>query len=248
MLGFDTLRDRLLHAVRDRVRNGELTERGLARTVGLSQPHIHNILKGIRTLNAVTSDQLLHRLGIGVLDLVEIDELRRTLYLRLLEQDAAVEIPVLKSRLGPGLPMPEDPSEFERVKVPVTYLSRVRNPVVARLGQDPEMAPVLSAGDLVLLDCGPTRKNPTAPDDVFAIERAGEVVARWIRGGRHRHYMVSAATRDEPHRWETFPRGTDRIRARVIPLRWMHRREFLYDPLLPPRDTPREPALPSFSN
>ena len=50
MLGLAELRGRLVLRLRDMVRNGELTERALARTTGVSQPHIHNVLKGKREL------------------------------------------------------------------------------------------------------------------------------------------------------------------------------------------------------
>ena len=41
----------LLTYVRDRIHNGELTERRLARMIGMSQPHMHNVLKGARNLS-----------------------------------------------------------------------------------------------------------------------------------------------------------------------------------------------------
>ena len=60
------LRDRLNQAVR----NGDLTERGLARHVGLSQSHIHNVLKGARILSPHVADRMLNRLGLTVMDLL----------------------------------------------------------------------------------------------------------------------------------------------------------------------------------
>ena len=37
--------------LRTRIQNGELTERSLARLTGISQPHIHNVLKGAKILS-----------------------------------------------------------------------------------------------------------------------------------------------------------------------------------------------------
>jgi hypothetical protein len=71
MMDFETLQRRLLSRVRDRVRNGELTERGLARMIGISQPHMHHILKGVRTLSMEIADRILRRLEWTVLDLLE---------------------------------------------------------------------------------------------------------------------------------------------------------------------------------
>ncbi len=70
-MDFETLKLRLLASVRTRVQNGELTERGLARMVGISQPHMHHILKGVRALSIENADRILRRLDLTVLDLIE---------------------------------------------------------------------------------------------------------------------------------------------------------------------------------
>ena len=67
---FTVLQCRLLDILRNRINNGEFTERGLARLVGISQPQVHNVLKGVRKLNAHTADLLLHTLKMTVLDLL----------------------------------------------------------------------------------------------------------------------------------------------------------------------------------
>jgi transcriptional regulator with XRE-family HTH domain len=72
---FAELLQRLLEQLNGKVSNGELTERGLARRVGLSQAHVHNVLKGARVLTADTADRMLRGLGIGLLDLFEREEL-----------------------------------------------------------------------------------------------------------------------------------------------------------------------------
>lgn len=66
---FETLQGRLLNSVRWRVQNGELTERRLAGLIGVSQPHMHNILKGARTLSPEKADRILRTLEMSVLDL-----------------------------------------------------------------------------------------------------------------------------------------------------------------------------------
>ena len=47
---FAALQSRLKHAVIRRIYNGEFTERGFARMLGISQPQVHNVLKGARKL------------------------------------------------------------------------------------------------------------------------------------------------------------------------------------------------------
>lgn len=69
-MDFRSLLGRLLDTVVWRVQNGELTERRLARMIGVSQPHMHNILKGIRKLPPEVADRILATLEISVLDLV----------------------------------------------------------------------------------------------------------------------------------------------------------------------------------
>jgi transcriptional regulator with XRE-family HTH domain len=70
MVGFVFLRCRLLEIVANRINNGEFTERGLARLIGVSQPQIHNVLKGARNLSHETADLLLEKLGISIADLL----------------------------------------------------------------------------------------------------------------------------------------------------------------------------------
>jgi hypothetical protein len=74
-MDFQELRERLVANLRDRVRIGELTERGLARISGVSQPHIHNVLKGKRVLSVEMSDVILRQLRIDLLDLVKPEDL-----------------------------------------------------------------------------------------------------------------------------------------------------------------------------
>jgi hypothetical protein len=60
----------LLEDLRRRVRNGEVSERGLALMAGLSQPHLHHVLKGKRKLSLAKADAILHHLRLDLLDLI----------------------------------------------------------------------------------------------------------------------------------------------------------------------------------
>jgi transcriptional regulator with XRE-family HTH domain len=75
---FQDLQQRLLEELRQQVRSGAATERGLARLSGISQPHLHNVLKGRRKLSLRTADGVLHRLQIDLLQLIEPEELRES--------------------------------------------------------------------------------------------------------------------------------------------------------------------------
>ena len=49
MINFAYLQGRVIDKVRERLRNGEMTERGFARSAGISQPHLNKVFKGIRS-------------------------------------------------------------------------------------------------------------------------------------------------------------------------------------------------------
>lgn len=73
-LNFRDLQGRLITFVVTRIKNGEFTERRLARVLGVSQPQLHNVLKGARPLKPDFADSLLRQFGIGILDLIEYGE------------------------------------------------------------------------------------------------------------------------------------------------------------------------------
>ena len=72
---FCQLQHRLVEHLRHRIQSGETTERGLAASPGISQPHLHNVLKGKRLLSMEMADEILRNLQISVLDLIEPHEL-----------------------------------------------------------------------------------------------------------------------------------------------------------------------------
>jgi hypothetical protein len=72
---FESLQLRLVAHVQERVQRGELTEKGLARRMGISRPHLHNVLKGIRLLSPQIGDVLLRHLHITLVDCLKEDEL-----------------------------------------------------------------------------------------------------------------------------------------------------------------------------
>lgn len=71
---FTVLKVRLIRVVNRRIHNGEFTERGLARILQISQPHLHHLLKQSRKLHADLADKLMLRLGLSILDLLDNSE------------------------------------------------------------------------------------------------------------------------------------------------------------------------------
>ncbi|MCC6342245.1 MAG: XRE family transcriptional regulator [Bryobacterales bacterium] len=71
------LRLRLLEDLHRRIRGGEFTERGLARRLAVSQPHIHNILKGARVMSLELADHIIAELEIPAERLLSAEDLLR---------------------------------------------------------------------------------------------------------------------------------------------------------------------------
>jgi plasmid maintenance system antidote protein VapI len=66
---FTELLDLLRVDLNRRIRNGEFTERNLGRKIGLSQTHIHNVLKGARAFSPDIADRILKEMHLTVQDL-----------------------------------------------------------------------------------------------------------------------------------------------------------------------------------
>jgi transcriptional regulator with XRE-family HTH domain len=73
-MDFQELERRFIEYLRQRIRSGDLTERKLARLTGISQPHVHNVLKGKRAFSMAMADTILHVLRLDLLDLIQPEE------------------------------------------------------------------------------------------------------------------------------------------------------------------------------
>ncbi len=180
-MDFGELHDRLVAALRTRLRNGELSERRLAHLTGISQPHVHNVLKGVRILSPSAADQILKRLNLSLLDLVAEDQKAHTVCTTCHHQNRSVEVPVLEGLLGPGLPLPRTPSKVEVFPFPRSYVATAQNAVVARLGPDLSMSGLLDENDLVLLDQSPLARSDLTDGAFYAVNRYGEGLIRRVR-------------------------------------------------------------------
>ena len=178
---FEELRGLLLDRIRLRVHNGELTERGLARLAGISQPHMHNVLKGTRLLSAEMADRLLYHLRVSVLDLIDRGTLERHLRSEHDESADYSYLPVLRGSLGPSVPWPTGSEVRERFAIPNRAMSRMWHPVVARLADDPRMYPLFAENDLVLLDQSHRARTEIEPGALYVLKKAGSGIIRRLR-------------------------------------------------------------------
>ncbi|HLY18738.1 MAG TPA: helix-turn-helix transcriptional regulator [Bryobacteraceae bacterium] len=180
-MDFRLLQTRLLAQMRARVSNGEMTERGMARVTGVSQPHLHNVLKGARLLSIEMADQILHRLRIDLADLLAAGE----------EASAQAHagncgcrnVPVLEGQIGPGHPYPTAIGR-SHYPFPAAEVDRLGSPVGVWLAPDPHRPRQFSGGGVALLDrSGKLRRAP--PEDAyFALDLRSEgTIARVRRAG-----------------------------------------------------------------
>lgn len=182
-IDFRRLQIRLLDRLKTRVRNGELTERSLARLSGVSQPHIHNVLKGTRLLSTEMADQILRQLRIDVSDLLAYSDVGAVE--PKVEQRASSRRSVgfLDGLIGPGHPYPEKIKTEESFPFPAEELEGAVSPMLARLAPDPEMPDVLAADSIVLLDCSETLRQNPDKQGCYAVDLAGSSAIRRARHG-----------------------------------------------------------------
>ena len=127
-MDFKELQSRLVALLKSRLRNGELSERRMAHLTGISQPHIHNVLKGVRILSPRAADRILRSFQLTVLDLLRPEDSPAGLCTRCSGPDRFAEVPVLGCLAGAG------PSSSARIDQPgVTSLSST----VYRLARTP---------------------------------------------------------------------------------------------------------------
>ena len=156
--GFGELASRLVRYLNELVRRGEVSERGLARLAGYSQPHVHNVLHGVRALNMAMADRFLETLGISLAALFTADELGGAAP----TSGGMLPAPLLQGPLGGGQPYPRESARPVMELFPARAVRDLVNPAAAVLSRDERSAwPALWPGDMLLLDRSPhVRRRP----------------------------------------------------------------------------------------
>ncbi len=219
------MQERLVVHLRNRVRAGELTERNLARITGMSQPHMHNVLKGIRSLSPEYADQIVEHLNLSVTDLLTgaeignnpVDATRSTAFIPKMQEKISNSIfNIDKMELAGVYPMPRSMTD-----------SLVR-PVMVNLAYDADLYPAYDAdlypqfqeGDLALIDRAPSSRESLSASAVYLVQIGNETLVRAIRRGGSRLYFVTPRTLEEPRNWQsTSLSGVDLnsiVRGRVV--------------------------------
>ena len=164
---FSDLQQRLLVTLQAKIRGGEITESGLARLTGISQPHIHNAVKGVRHLSPKLSDVLLDALGLTLADLITPTPAGYQPVL-------FTTVPLLDAPAGPGHPARFD-SASSRLAIPLSLIDGLADPWVLRLAPDPALAPPFGEAALVLVD---RMAASAAVDSLYLIDDKGGSVVR----------------------------------------------------------------------
>jgi transcriptional regulator with XRE-family HTH domain len=215
---------KLLAYVVDRIHNGELTERGFARAIGISQPHVHNVLKGVRNLSAEISDSILKYFKISLLDLASIEEVEANLKKRRPVRTVA-EAPFLDSPIGPGMPWPEGINWRRSYPLPFSALTGQAGLLMAELAKDPYMYETLAGSDIALLDTSERARSDISPFGLYVVNRGGETVLRYIRPGAEGFYLVTDTTLEMPALWEKLHMPASEL-AKIVKARarWIGRK------------------------
>ena len=205
---FESLETRLLAHIRAKVVSGEVTERGLARLTGISQPHLHNVLKGVRSLSIEMADQIMRRLRITVVDLMEEKDLAGLAPPRASATSRYREVPLLEGEIGPGRPFPAQTSLYQRYPFAANDLATLVHPVTARV----------RANDLVLLDEAELHRLRPVPTGYYAIDGRGTSM---IRHAIRESAVLLLFTDNEPGGDRAFISLADRnildvVKARVV--------------------------------
>jgi len=202
---------RLVESARERIRAGELSERGLARLCDLSQPHMHHVLKNVRALSPASADRLMRALDLTLTDL---------LWRYPGEAETGVRaIPILRTRLGPGGDL-SFTSFRGYAPFPLSLTKTLISPIAARLAPDLVMPAGLRPNDLVLLDQNPTVRQNPGGRAMWAVAKKGGIRVRYVKTGGSLIYLASEATLREPSKWQSVTlQGRnilDVVRARIV--------------------------------
>ncbi len=179
--GFEKLLHRLVLRLVGLLTNGEYTERGLARLVGFSQPHLHHILAGKRSLTPHVADAILASLGWGLGDLISAEELDGMLLARRTPGREKARIPVLAGRIGPSIPFPDSSHVEDWLLIQTPLYRGIRRVFLAPLEPDPGLPFARHPGVFALVAEDEELRLRIAPEAWFVLRWGGAGIVRRIR-------------------------------------------------------------------
>jgi hypothetical protein len=232
---FGLLHARLVEHMRGRVRSGEMTERGMARLAGISQPYLHHVLKGARILSVAMADRVILNLKLSETEL----GIGRTCGVA-----HCLEIPLLAEPLGPRYPFPDLEGESVCIPFSALELAGATKVMAVRLSADP-LAPVLfQANDIVVLEPLRCSTDPLDPEGYYAIDAGGCGCLRRIEAGGGSLRLSASPISGRPACISLLDRNIlEVVRARVIWIgRYLKRRSIAEGPAETPGAEYRRPG------
>lgn len=181
---FHQLCDALLRHVRSLIRRGDVSERGLARLIGYSQPHVHNILAGVRHMNIRFADDLLGGLGLSLKDL------------RLTASRTAplshVPVALCSGEISPNREYPSEKGAVTTILVRAAEVSGWAGCLAFRVGGDENsMWPAVCPGDTIVVDCSLPRRRQPDIQAIYVLRINGRGFVRRCRKVGDRLLIVS---------------------------------------------------------
>jgi hypothetical protein len=207
----EELYERLVEVARQRVRAGDVSERGLSRMCGISQPHMHNVLKSIRALSSASANRLMGALGVTVPGLVWHAQGG---------DDWSVSIvPMVRNRIGPGID--SDLAACSGcMPFPARIIEPLMDPVVAKIGADLVLPSMVAANDFILLDRNPELRSRPQGNSCWVVAEPSGLRIRYVKLDGTKVYLANQATVGNPSQWESISlRGrniTDIVKARIV--------------------------------
>lgn len=172
---FQQLSVRLVAHVKVLIRSGELTERGLARLMGYSQPHVHNVLAGVRGMNIRFADDLLSALGVSLEELTtQKKEEQRPL--------DHVRVALCAGELSPSRGFPKEAAPTSSIYVPAQAVADAAGALAIRVGEDEySMWPLIWPRDIVVINASPDCRIQPNIDGIYVLRISGRGQLRRCR-------------------------------------------------------------------
>ena len=177
-IALSDLCNRLMESLKVSIASGSLTVRRLAREIGVSQPHMQNVMNGKRALTMALADRLLEYQHRSVLDLATSAELGAALKQAESSPEIVRQVPILSGVLGPAHPFPEFGKDAHWTLLPVEAVAHVLSPVFVELGSDTELAREFPGATFALIDISLGVRTEINQERWYALKWSG---GGWIR-------------------------------------------------------------------
>ncbi len=168
------------------VASGSLTVRRLAKEIGVSQPHMQNLMTGKRLLTIGLADRLLEFQHRSALDLATAFELGEALKLTGDRSDLVRHVPILSGMLGPAHPFPELDDAVAWTPLPLRAVAHIARPVFVELGSDEELARDFPRASFALMDISSKARTKIDQRHWYALRWSGGGWVRRLRVGQGR--------------------------------------------------------------